>query len=65
MNTVNDENWRYVFQLIKNHADKQDVMIQSVQNALTALQTENESLKRQVQDLSEHAIIDSLEKGGT
>lgn len=60
MNTVNNENWRYVFQLIKNHADKQDVTIQSLQKAITDLQTENESLKKQVQQLSDHAIQDSL-----
>lgn len=66
MTEIKDDNWRFIFQLIKNHTDKQEKKIQDMQKELDNLLMENMRLNNQVQKLAQHAIIDNVqEKGGS
>lgn len=60
--TLDEEGYRYLFMLIKQHIDLQAIKIKNLQRDLDALSQANEELGKKIEQLTKQAILDSSSK---
>lgn len=60
--TLDEEGYRYLFMLIKEHIDFQAIKIKKLQRDLDTLSQANEELGKKIEKLTNQAILDSSSK---